>query len=371
MTKLPTNFADPLSFVRGPAMANRFMLAPLTNFQSHADGTLSDEEFRWLTKRAQGGFAFTMTCASHVTRGGQGFEGQLGCWSDDHIPGLSRLAAAIRHSGSIAAVQLHHAGERSDRNATDEDVLAPFDNAELAARAMTTAEVEAAIEDFIAGAVRAERAGFDGVELHGAHGYLLCTFLDAERNGRSDGWGGDYAARTRIFWTIIDGIRARTRPDFQLGVRLSPERYGMPLDEAKRFAGELMTSGKIDYLDMSLWDCFKLPKEAQDGPQRPLIEHFAALERGTCRLGVAGKIMGAAKAQACLDAGADFVLIGRGAILHHDFPRRAMADDGFVSTPLPVTRDYLSNEALSPRFIDYMAKDWPNFVVLPEPATAA
>ena len=87
---------EPLSFVRGPAMKNRFMLAPLTNLQSHEDGRLSDEEFRWLTMRAEGGFGLTMTCAAHVQAQGQGFPGQLGIFSDAHLPGLTRLASTIR-----------------------------------------------------------------------------------------------------------------------------------------------------------------------------------------------------------------------------------------------------------------------------------
>ncbi|MDB9968989.1 NADH:flavin oxidoreductase, partial [Gammaproteobacteria bacterium] len=99
-----------LSFTRGPNMKNRFMLAPLTNTQSHEDGVLSDEEFRWLTMRAEGGFGLTMTCAAHVQAVGQGFPGQLGVFSDKHIEGLSHLAATIKAHNSIAICQLHHAG---------------------------------------------------------------------------------------------------------------------------------------------------------------------------------------------------------------------------------------------------------------------
>jgi 2,4-dienoyl-CoA reductase-like NADH-dependent reductase (Old Yellow Enzyme family) len=99
---------DAVTFLHGPAMKNRFMLSPLTNQQSNADGTLSDDEERWLTMRAAGGFGMTMTCASHVDPIGQGFPGQLGCFSDDHLPGLTRLAAGIRAQGSVAIVQLHH-----------------------------------------------------------------------------------------------------------------------------------------------------------------------------------------------------------------------------------------------------------------------
>ena len=94
----------PLSFKRGPAMKNRFMLAPLTNQQSHPDGTLSEDEFHWLTLRAKGGFGLTMTCAAHVQAIGQGFAGQLGIFSDKHLPGLTRLAAAIKADDSLAVV---------------------------------------------------------------------------------------------------------------------------------------------------------------------------------------------------------------------------------------------------------------------------
>src|SRR5258705_4150113 len=105
-----TTLFDPLNFTHGPAMKNRLMLAPLTNLQSHADGTLSDDEFRWLTYRAEGGFGLTMTCAAHVQRVGQGFPGQLGFFGDEHLPGLTRLAAAIKGFDSIAVAQLYHAG---------------------------------------------------------------------------------------------------------------------------------------------------------------------------------------------------------------------------------------------------------------------
>lgn len=98
---MPTPF-DAVTFLHGPAMKNRFMLAPLTNQQSNPDGTLSDDEERWLTMRAAGGFGMTMTCASHVDPRGQGFPGQLGCFSDDHLPGLTRLADGIRAQGSVA-----------------------------------------------------------------------------------------------------------------------------------------------------------------------------------------------------------------------------------------------------------------------------
>ena len=355
-----TNAASPLTFAHGPAMPNRMMLAPLTNSQSHADGTLSDDEITWLTMRADGGMGLVMTAAAHVQRQGQGFPGQLGIWSDDHLPRLTELADAIRARGSLSAVQLHHAGIRSPGEVIGADPQGPFADAETGARALSAAEVAQLRDDFIAAAVRADLAGFDGVEIHGAHGYILAQFLDAENNQRTDGYGGSFAHRKRIILEIIDGIRAATRADFQLGLRLSPERFGIRMAEALALAEEVMTGGQLDYLDMSLWDCFKEPNEAEFAGQ-PLIAHFAALPRGATRLGVAGKIMEAAKVQACIDAGADFVLIGRGAILHHDFAQRVMADPVFACTPTPVTRAHLRAEGLGPAFVEYMAS-WKGFV---------
>ena len=84
---------EPLTLAHGPALKNRFVLAPLTNLQSLPDGRLSDDEFHWLTMRAKGGFALTMTCAAHVQAVGQGFPGQLGVFGDEHLEGLTRLAA--------------------------------------------------------------------------------------------------------------------------------------------------------------------------------------------------------------------------------------------------------------------------------------
>ena len=357
---MTARLSDPLPLRRGAPLANRFMLAPLTNQQSHVDGTLSDEEFHWLTMRSQGGFALTMTCAAHVQKGGQAFEGQLGIWSDAHLPGLARLAAAIRANGSLSAVQLHHGGRRTEPALCGEPRRAPFDDPETGATALTTSEVQSLRDDFIAAAVRAERAGFDGVELHGAHGYMLCSFLDAENNHRTDSYGGSFDNRCRILFELIDGIRASTGPDFQLGMRISPERFGIPLAEARELARRLLATGQLDYLDLSLWDVFKEPAgEGYAGTR--LIDHFVDLPRHATALGVAGKITTAATAQACLDCGADFVLIGRGAILHHDFPRLAIADPAFTARPLPVRSTTLAAEGLSAKFIRYMG-NWQGFV---------
>ena len=357
-----------LSLPRGPAWKNRFMLAPLTNLQSHADGRLSDDEFQWLTYRAAGGFGHVMTCAAHIQRVGQGFPGQLGNFGDDHLGGLERLATAIRAEGAVSSVQLHHAGIRAPADLIGEQPRGPSDDPEFKARALGEGEVEALIEDFITAATRAEKAGFDGVELHGAHGYILCAFLSPQTNRRNDRYGGSLENRARIVFEIIRGIRARTRADFQLGLRLSPERFGLKLAEQRDLAGQLLDSGDLDYLDMSLWDVFKDPVETEFFA-KPLIDWFSELPRGQTRLGVAGKLTSAQDCRRALDHGADFAILGRAAILHHDFPLRAQADPDFHSTALPVTRAYLKQERLGPAFIKYMS-GWKGFVAQDETVAA-
>ena len=349
---------SPLTLAHGPALKNRFMLAPLTNLQSHPDGVLSDDEFKWLTLRAKGGFGLTMTCAAHVQAVGQGFPGQLGVFGAQHLAGLTRLAAEIKRHGSVAALQMHHAGNRSPKDLVGTPVSAS-DDPETGARGLSLGEVEQLVEDFVAAAVRAEQAGFDGVEIHGAHGYVLAQFLSPEINKRADRYGGSIENRARIIHEIIDGVRARTRPDFQVGLRLSPERFGLKLAEIVETTRTILADGKIDYLDMSLWDVFKEPVE-DEFKGRSLMSYFTDLDRGQVRLGVAGKVTSPAIAAQMLENGADYVLIGRAAILHHDFVERAR-DAAFTPVALPVTAEYLANEGLGPAFVKYMST-WPGFV---------
>ena len=167
--------------------------------------------------------------------------------------------------------------------------------------------------------------------------------------------------RVRFLREVVAGIRETTGPDFQVGLRLTPERMGIELDDAVETACWALTSGLLDYLDMSLWDVRKEPVEAAHAGTR-LIDHFTRLERGRTRLAVAGKILGTADAQWCLDQGADAAVIGTGAILQRDFATRALADADFRSIDQPVTRDHLAAEHLGPAFIDYLATGWDDFV---------
>jgi 2,4-dienoyl-CoA reductase-like NADH-dependent reductase (Old Yellow Enzyme family) len=342
-------------------MKNRFVLAPLTNCQSYEDGRLSEEEFRWLVMRARGGFAVTMTGAASVQASGKGFAGQLGIYSDEHIEGLSRLAIAIRAESSIAMVQLHHSGIRSVSAFTGADPVGPSAHAKSGARALTESEIEQVIADFITAADRAERAGIDGVEIHGGPGYLLGSFLSPMMNQRSDVYGGSLDNRARILRAIIAGIRESCRPGFVLGLRLLPEGHGVKFGEMRLLAGELLAEGALDFLDMCLWQIMKEPED-ETFKDRRLIDWFADLPRGRTRLGVGGHIRTRPEAQQAIDRGADFVFVGHAAIIHHDFPARLRHDDGFVPVSLPVTRHYLNREGVSDKFVAYIKGLRPNFV---------
>ncbi|MEE2902423.1 MAG: NADH:flavin oxidoreductase [Myxococcota bacterium] len=341
-------------------MKNRFMLAPMTNSQSHEDGTLSDDEFHWLTLRAKGGFGLTMTCASHVQKVGQGFVGQLGIFDDIHIDGHRRLAAAIQSEGSLAVAQLHHAGLRSPEELIGEKPVCPSNDEETGARALSLEEVGELRDDFIRAAVRAKKAGYDGVEIHGAHGYILTQFISEQYNHRDDAYGGSFANRVRIIFEIAQGIRQQCGDTFLLGVRLSPERFGLKLKEILKLAQQVIDSTLFDFLDISLWDSFKAPHE-EEQKHRSLLEHVASLDMKDVKLTVAGKIGSSKQVQQILDAGVDFVSIGRAAILHYDYPMRVMADSEFEPISNPVSANYLKEQGLAPAFIKYMRR-WKGFV---------
>lgn len=300
----------------------------------------------------------TMTCAAYVSPAGQAWSGQLGVAHDRHVAGLTRLADGLRETGTRSSVQLHHGGRRSDPALHGGDNVAPWDDPTKQTRALSTTEVEQVVEDFVLAAERSEQAGFDGVEVHGAHGYLICQFLDGRHNHRTDGYGGSLERRSRVLFDVLKGIRARTGPDFQLGLRLTPQGAGVVLDEGVAVAEQVMTSGLVDYVDMSLWDVY-----GTDADGSLVMDRFTALPRGDAALGVAGKILSATDAAWCLEHGADFVTIGTGAILHHDFPVQAIADAGFISVTPPVTREHLLAESVGPSFVDYLAEGWDDFVL--------
>lgn len=175
--------------------------------------------------------------------------------------------------------------------------------------------------------------------------------MSLEFNDRTDHFGGSREARFRIFDEIITGIRLRCRPKFVVGVRLSPERFGLATADVIDAFERLTATGKVDLIDLSLWDVFKDATDEHFAPL-PLLELFTALDRGSVRLAVAGHLYSGSDVQHALDLGADIVAIGRAAITNHDFPRLVQADPTAAMCEIPVARDVLLAEGLGPAFVD-------------------
>ena len=330
----------------------------MTNGQSLADGTLGDDELAWLARRADGGFGMIATCASHVSRDGKAWAGQLGCDRDDDLPGLTRLAARLRRGGATSFVQLFHGGVRAASALTGEQVWSASTWREDAPdfevpRVATIEDIERVIRHFAAAAARAQAAGFDGVELHGAHGYLLTQFLSTVNNTRTDDWGGSLEHRARLIREVMRAVRARVGPRFAVGVRLSLEHgghaKGLDLDDSLQVARWLADDG-ADFIHASLWRADAMTRKRPDQHPIPLLR--AALPKDVALI-ACGSIWTAAEATAALDRGADMVALARAAIVNPDWPKEILADRWEPRRP-PLTPAELLAVSVSPPFAVYL-----------------
>lgn len=347
-----------MTFQSGLTLPNRIALAPMTNMQSHADGTIGDDEMHWLMSRADGGFALVSTCAAHVAKDGQGWAGELGVFDDGHIDGLSRLAGRLRDRGAAPFVQLFHGGMRADPKVSKEQAWSA--TAENGVRAATVDDLARVIEQFADAAVRAEGAGMEGVEIHGAHGYLLTQFLSTTQNRREDAWGGPLENRARLIRAVTRRVRERTDPSFTVGVRISPEDFGqakgLDLDESIQVARWLAEDG-ADFLHLSLW---RSSENTKKRPDAHAVSLFRAALPEHVRLVVAGQIWTRADAEKLVGLGADVVALGRSAIANPDWPLR-VRDAGWQPRRPPFTLEELRARALSHPFAEYM-RTWKGFV---------
>jgi 2,4-dienoyl-CoA reductase-like NADH-dependent reductase (Old Yellow Enzyme family) len=326
-----------------------YALAPLTNTQSHPDGTLSDDELRWLVRRA-GHFDFIETCATFVSAEGHAWRGQLGISSDAHLPGLTRLASAIAAAGSIGLVQLHHAGKQA--------TLAPQKLSTVdgdGVRGATEADIARVIGDFVAAALRAERAGFGGVEVHGANGYLFTQFLAPADNPRTDAYGGDLVGRARFLREAVRAVRAAVSPGFLVGVRISPvdvwSKRGLVLADAVQLAAWLAEDG-VDFLHASLSNASGSPPH--EDVDTPVVTALRAALPDDVRLLAAGGIWTRADADRARAAGVDVPVLGRAAIAHPDWPQASLQPD-FTPMRSGWTREHLQAVDVGPAFIQYLS----------------
>ncbi|CAI8415403.1 MAG: NADH oxidase [Candidatus Poseidoniaceae archaeon] len=344
----------------GLMIPNRSVLAAMTNKQSHADGTLSDEEIRFLIRRAEGGFGLITTAASHVQESGQGWAGEFGVWSDHHLPGLTSLATQLKQHDSKSFVQIFHGGMRAPSSITGQQASSASVNfiseSEGSSRSLTTSEVDDTISCFIRAAQRCEQAGFDGVELHGAHGYLIAQFLGSKTNRRNDAYGGDTEQRCTFLLRIIRGIREVVDENFAIMVRLSPvsDEIGITLEDTKQVV-ELLIGEGIDALHISCWDVFQ---KQQDG--QTLTQKLCSTYSESIPIISTGSVWTAEDAQFVLNQGAQAVGVARVALPHPDWASMS-TDASYNPERPPFTPETLLSADLSSTFVEYMRR-WKGFV---------
>jgi 2,4-dienoyl-CoA reductase-like NADH-dependent reductase (Old Yellow Enzyme family) len=346
--------AEPLTLATTSMLKNRLALAPLTNQQSEEDGTVSEDDLRWFEQLAGGGFSLLTTAAANVQPNGRSFANQLGIYDDRHIEGLTTMAEIAHRHGALAVVQLHHGGMFARQDLIGSDALVgPSSDEESGTRALTSAEVEDLRDAFVAGAVRAERAGFDGIELHGAFGFILTAFLSPATNRRNDQYGGDPAGRSRLLREIVEGIRAACGPDFNIGLRLNLSGQDQHLRELRDVVATFLKGELVDYFDLVVRD---LDVRVEVGPYAGdvLVDLFTGLPRGATRVGVSGGIMSAAAAQRALDRGSDFVFVASGAVVHHDFAHQALANPAYETPHPPLPAAFFRDQGRSRAFVEYL-----------------
>ncbi len=347
----------------GLSVRNRTVLAAMTNKQSDEDGTLSDDEINWLLRRAEGGFGIVTTAASHVHPSGKSWEGEMGVWGDHHIPRLKELADGIRERGAASLVQIFHGGLRAPRSLTGGQPVSASTNLEKGveeeSRGLSDSEIRELAASFGEAAERCERAGFDGVEVHGAHGYLICQFLGTRTNRRDDRWGGELEGRSLFLREVLREIRSRTSDDFLVCVRISPEHdVGVTMSDSLELAGMMVDWG-IDLLHISCWDAFT-GAQGEPDDQRTITRRFRESLGDDFPMISTGSVWDGADAQFVLDEGADMVGVARVAIAHSNWASEAEAD-GYSPERPPFTPEHLLEQGLSPTFVDYMRR-WQGFV---------
>lgn len=259
--------------LRGLTLKNRVVISPMCQYSSQ-DGFASDWHLVHLGKFAQGGAGLVFTEAAAVESGGRITHGDLGIWSDEHIPGLQRISAFVKSQGSVPAVQLAHAGRKasmqrpwhgngplddSDR-ARGEDtwnVVAPsaipMDTGWLVPHELSVEEIAGLQASWRAAALRALAAGFEVIEMHSAHGYLGHEFLSPLSNKRSDRYGGNLQGRMRFVLELAETLRAVWPEDKPLFTRVSSVDGvdgGWTLDDTVVLARELKACG-VDVIDCS------------------------------------------------------------------------------------------------------------------------
>ncbi|MEW5888291.1 MAG: NADH:flavin oxidoreductase/NADH oxidase [Pseudomonadota bacterium] len=325
--------------IRGVTIPNRIMLAPMNQHVSR-EGFADDYLLVHLGKFALGGFGLVMTEATAIERDARIAPGDLGIWSDDHVPGLARVCKFIHDHGAAAGIQLNHCGRKgssqrswqgfgplNEADARNGEVpwplLSPTDEplgpGHVVPRKATVADLEAVAESFAKAAERAHAAGFDVVEIHGGHGYLIASFLSPRINTREDEYGGDLAGRMRFALQVAERVRARWPAEKPLFYRISSvdgHPQGWNINDSIVLARELKKRG-VDVIDCSSGG-LRQSTALENTLRHPgyQVPYSSAVRKNASVMTAAvGLILDARQAEAILEAGdADLIALGRQAL---------------------------------------------------------
>ncbi len=324
---------SPFRFNSGQEIANRFAIAPLTTDSSHEDGTASDGEIEFIGRRAASGFGLAISSATYVEQDGRSWQG-TGAAHDGHLPSLRRLAEAMRASGSLAILQIYDGGRIAKSEMIGEgrmraaSAVASLRPGAKTPRAMTSDEVENLIARFREAATLARKAGFDGVEIHGANHYAVHQFFSPRANHRDDHWGGSLSKRMNFPLAVAEAVRDALGPKLVTGFRITPfeaEAGGYTLDDAKLLCSELAKL-KLDYISVSLDDyrmarptgearVYDRPVEKTCNLAESPITEFARIIAGRSAVMASGGIKTCGDAEGAIKLGADLVAIGRAVVV--------------------------------------------------------
>ena len=247
------------TMINNMSLNNRLVRSATYESMAAEDGSVTDRLIELYTTLAKGGVGLIITGYAYVQGNGHCMPFQTGVFSDDNIPGLRKLVDAVHAEGGKIALEIVHSGRQTTPallggqtpmapSAMEAD---PFFHTEP--RAMTTAEIRETIDAFAAAAVRCKKAGFDAVQLHGAHGYLIAQFLSPYTNRRTDEWGGSTENRMRFVKEAIKEVRAAVGPEYPVLIKMSVEEgveNGLTLDESCRIAKGLADAG-VDAIEVS------------------------------------------------------------------------------------------------------------------------
>ena len=322
--------------VKEMRLPNRLVMPPMvTNFASE-EGAVTKKMIKYYTERAKGGMGLIIIEMSSPHPTGKAFTCMLGVHHDKFIPGLNELAETIKAYGSCVALQIGHAGRQTSRETCGHSIMAPspipVKGMVEIPREMSKEEIQRIIHAFGAAAQRAKRAGFDAVELHGTHGYLLNQFLSPYTNKRTDDYGGNFKNRLRFAIEVIQEVRSKVGENYPLIFRLCANEYlkgvkSITLDVAKKIAPRLVQAG-IDILHVTggigeTGDHLIQPLYYSHGYNVYLAEGVKQAV-GITPVIAAGSITDPYLADQILAQGkADLIAVGRGIIADPMFPKKA------------------------------------------------